>query len=130
MVTTWDDAGQEPGELVLLERKSMRPHKPSSLNVSASAQACGHKHTLVRQRCPLCCAEVHLPPVLRAAVKHYEPPEVHSITLSALVEEDQHRTFDAIHQNVLAEQETLHITKPIKLLGNVLNWFVTRLSLY
>ena len=67
--------------------------------------------------------------MLRAAVEHYEPPEVQSVMLSALVE-DQCRNFDAIQRNALAIDETLYIIKPIQLLGNILNWCATKLSLY
>ena len=67
--------------------------------------------------------------MLRAAIELYEPPEVQSITLSALVE-DQRSTSDAIRQNVLAIEETQYINMPIQLLGNILNWFATKLSLY
>ena len=97
--------------------------------VTVSAQACRCKHSLASRPCPLCCAEMRLPPVLRAAVEHYEPPEVQSIMLSALVE-DQRQTLNAMQQNALAIEETQYITKPIQLLGNVLNWFATKLSLY
>ena len=97
--------------------------------VTVSAQAFRGKHNLTSRPCPLCCAEMRLPPVLRAAVEHYEPPEVQSNMLSALVE-DQRRTLDAMQQNDLAIEEAQYITKPIQLLGNVLNLFATKLSLY
>ena len=72
---------------------------------------------------------MHLPPVLRAAIEHYEPPEVQSIMLSALLE-DQRCTLDTIQQNALAIEGTLYIIKPIQLLGTILNWCATKLSLY
>ena len=72
---------------------------------------------------------MHLPPVLRAAVEHYEPPKVQSIMLSALVE-DQRCTLGTNQRDALAIEGTLYLTKPIQLLGTILNWCATKLSLY
>eukprot|EP00891_Asterochloris_glomerata_P007100 jgi/Astpho2/7100/fgenesh1_pg.00107_%23_104_t len=73
--------------------------------------------------------EVHLPPVFRAAVEHYEAPEVQSKTLSALMD-DQRHSVDTMQRNAMDRDKTLYITKAIQLVGNIMNWFAISLSLF
>ena len=72
---------------------------------------------------------MHLPPVFRAAVEHYEAPEVQSKTLSALMD-DQRHSVDTMQRNAMDRDKTLYITKAIQLVGNIMNWFAISLSLF